>query len=220
MHNHLKLFPKEGVIIYFIKKLASLFREYSRKKPKIDLELLFTSNNLSFVFIFFPTLFFPISLESVVIPVKFLFKSKNSELFSFMLENILLRKKHYYSRLYTGIHWKNILKLITSWIFTSIFSQNLSKYKHWPLFQIGLIHKTINLVSIKYGVLYCTILKFCWVCASCKLWLPLNFIIYVRVRSMNSLAFIGGMQKNKRVGPACFFATKRFWKGHSIHSRL
>ena len=31
----------------------------------------------------------------------------------------------------------------------------------------------------------------------------------LRVRSVNSLGFTAGMQKNKRVGPACFFATKR-----------
>ena len=31
----------------------------------------------------------------------------------------------------------------------------------------------------------------------------------LRVRSVNSLGFTAGMQKNKRVGPACFYATKR-----------
>ena len=35
---------------------------------------------------------------------------------------------------------------------------------------------------------------------------------FVRVRSVNSLGFTAGMQKNKRVEPACFFATKRIWK--------
>ena len=34
----------------------------------------------------------------------------------------------------------------------------------------------------------------------------------LRVRSVNSLGFTAGMQKNKRVGPACFYATKRIWK--------
>lgn len=29
------------------------------------------------------------------------------------------------------------------------------------------------------------------------------------VRSMNLLVYTAGMQKNKRVGPACFLATKR-----------
>ena len=34
----------------------------------------------------------------------------------------------------------------------------------------------------------------------------------LRVRSVNSLGFTAVMQKNKRVGPACFVATKRIWK--------
>ena len=33
-----------------------------------------------------------------------------------------------------------------------------------------------------------------------------------RVRLVNPLGFTAGMQKNKRVGPACFIATKRIWK--------
>ena len=33
---------------------------------------------------------------------------------------------------------------------------------------------------------------------------------------VNSLGFTAGMQKNKRVGPACFFAPKRFLKKEPI----
>ena len=35
------------------------------------------------------------------------------------------------------------------------------------------------------------------------------------MRSVNSLGFTAGMQKNKRVGPACFFATQADLKRYS-----